>query len=129
MLGQRERRILAHFVDAMIPPGTDGLGPSGIEADVPAKIERQLASFPPGPRFLLPFALWAIELYPLALGPGLRPFSSLSRSERTRALERLEHHVFYPLRSAYLAIKLLAFLFWAEHPKVARATHWGQGCG
>jgi hypothetical protein len=128
MLGRHERRILRAFVDAMIPPADDGLGPSGLEARVPAKLEGFLEALPPLTRRLFPFALWVVELYPLALGPRAAVFSSLSRRERTRVLVRLEHHVLYPIRSAYYAIKIFTFLIWAEHPVVARATGWGVHC-
>ncbi|MBI3723751.1 hypothetical protein HY251_07330, partial [bacterium] len=60
--------------------------------------------------------------------PLPRMFSGLSRSRRTRILEWLEHHRLYPLRSAYYALKLLAFLFWGEHEAVLRATGWGAHC-
>jgi hypothetical protein len=128
MLRARERHILDAVVDTLIPPGRDGLGPSALEAGVPQRVDRYLLSLPTSVRRLFPFALWAIELYPLALGPGLRTFTSLSRARRTRTLERLEGHGLYPLRSAYLAVKVLAFLLWAEHPEVAQATGWGGRC-
>jgi hypothetical protein len=128
MLGAHERRILDAFLDAMIPAAEDGLGPSAIEAGVPARIEALLESFPAAQRRLFPLALWAVELYPVALGPLPRRFSSLDRSGRTRALERLERHPLYLLRSAYVALKVFAFLFWAEHPEVVRATGWGERC-
>jgi hypothetical protein len=128
MLGARERRILDAFLDAMIPPAKDGLGPSGIEAGVPAKIETLLESFPVATRKMFPLALWAVELYPVALGPLPRVFTRLDRAARTRALVRLEHHGLYPLRSAYMALKVFSFLFWAEHPEVVRATSWGERC-
>ena len=129
MLGSRERRILDAFVDVMIPAGADGLGPSGHAAGVPEKVERFLQSMPSSVRRLFPFALWAIELYPVALGPRVRTFTGLSRAARTRVLERLESHPLYPLRSAYLGVKVVAFLLWAEHPDVVRATGWGVACG
>lgn len=128
MLRARERRILDAFLDAMIPPAEDGLGPSALEAGVPAKLEAMLESFPPTQRRLFPLALWAVELYPIALGPLPRVFTKLDRAARTRALERLEHHTLYPLRQAYMALKLFSFLFWAEHPDVARACDWGMHC-
>jgi hypothetical protein len=125
MLGRHERRILDAFLDAMIPPGEDGLGPSALEAGVPEKLEALLEELPTAQRRLFPLALWAVELYPIALGPLPRLFSWLDRPGRTRALERLEHHGLYPLRQAYIALKLFAFLFWAEHPEVVQATGWG----
>lgn len=112
----------------MIPEAEDGLGPSGLEAAVPAKMENALRSFPAAQQRLFPFALWAVELYPVTLGPYPRLFSQLDQRGRTRVLERLEHHFLYPLRSAYLALKVFAFLFWAEHPEVAHATEWGERC-
>jgi len=128
MLSPHARRILEAFVDAMIPAAADGLGPSGLEADVPDKVEDAIRAFPDAQRRLFPLALWAIELYPLFLGPRLRVFSQLDRRGRTRVLERLEHHFLYPLRSGYMALKLFCFMFWAEHPEVARATHWSERC-
>ena len=129
MLRPRERRIWDAFVDAMIPPAADGLGPSGLEANVGDRLEVVLRSFPPAQARLFPFALWAVELYPIALGPFPKLFTQLDRRERTRCLERLEHHFLYPLRQAYIALKLFAFMFWAEHPEVARATGWSGRCG
>jgi hypothetical protein len=128
VLGTRERRILDAFVDVLIPAAADGLGPGGRDAGVPEKIERYLQSLPAGARRLFPFALWTIELYPLSLGPGLKTFTGLPRRARTRVLERLESHPLYPLRSAFIAVKVLSFLLWAEHPEVARATEWGASC-
>lgn len=110
----------------MIPAGREGLGPSALEAHVPDRLERYLDGMAPAARRLFPVALWVIELYPLALGPGLTPFSSLSPVRRTRALERLETHPLYALRSAYLGVKVLAFMLWAEVPEVAAAFGWGQ---
>jgi hypothetical protein len=83
---------------------------------------------PGAARLAVPFALWAIELYPLTLGPCVRTFTGLTRERRTRALERLESHPLYPLRSAFMALKTLAFMLWAEHPEVAAATGWGVRC-
>jgi hypothetical protein len=128
MLGAHERRILDAFLDAMIPPAEDGLGPSGIEAGVADKIDALLGDLPPFQRRLLPFALWAVELYPIALGPLPRVFTQLDRRARTRVLERLEHHVLYPLRQGYAVLKLFSFLFWAEQPSVVRATGYGAHC-
>ncbi len=128
MLRPRERRIWDAFVDAMIPPAEDGLGPSGLEAGVGDRLEATLAGFPPAQRRLFPLALWALELYPIAVGPLPRLFSQLDRRERTRCLARLEHHFLYPLRQGYIALKLFAFMFWAEHPTVARATGWADRC-
>ncbi|HZV01649.1 MAG TPA: hypothetical protein VFF73_33370 [Planctomycetota bacterium] len=128
MLSAHERRILDAFVDAMIPPAEDGLGPSGLECDVPARFERYLESMPPAQRKLVPLSLWALEFYPIALGPLPRLFSSLGRRERARALFRLEHHTFYPLRQGYMALKLFSFLLWAEHPAVAPAFGYGEHC-
>ena len=128
MLRAHERRILEAFLDAMIPAADDGLGPSAIAAGVPAKLEGMLESFPAAQRRLFPLALWAVELYPIALGPLPRVFTRLDRAARTRALDRLEHHRLYPLRQGYMALKLFSFLFWAEHPTVARACEWGMRC-
>jgi len=128
MLRARERRILDAFLDAMIPPVADGLGPSALEAGVGDKLEAMIEAFPAIQRRLFPLALWAVELYPIALGPLPRIFSALDRKARTRALVRLEHHTLYPLRQAYIVLKLFSFLLWAEHPEVARATLWGERC-
>jgi len=128
VLRGRERRILDAFVDALIPEGPDALGPSGLAASVPEKLGRFLESLPPAQRKLVPFALWAVELYPLALGPVPRTFSGLSRESRTRVLDRLEHHRVYPLRSAYYALKVLSFLLWGEGESVSRATGFGAHC-
>jgi hypothetical protein len=128
MFTPRQRRILDAFLDAMIPAADDGLGPSALEVGVPAKLEAMLDSFPPAQRRLFPLALWAVELYPIALGPLPRVFTRLDRAARTRALERLEHHRLYPLRQGYMALKLFSFLFWAEHPDVARACECGTRC-
>ena len=128
MLKPRERRIWIAFLDAMIPPAEDGLGPSAIEAGVVEKLDGVLDAFPAAQRRMFPFALWAVELYPIALGPIPKLFTQLDRRERTRCLVKLEHHFLYPLRQAYIALKLFAFMLWAEHPEVARATGWAENC-
>ena len=109
----------------MIPPGDDGLGPSGLEARVPERLEAFLESIPRQQKKLVPMALWAVELYPLGLGPFPRVFTSLSKVERRRVFVRLERHRIYPLRGAYAALKLLSFMFWGEDPVVARFSGWG----
>lgn len=121
-----ERRILAAVASTLIPEGREGLGPSALEARLPDRIERYLDGGPVAAKRLFPLALWVIELYPLSLGPGLRPFTALDRAQRERALERLESHPLYPLRSAYLGVKVVAFLLWAEVPEVARSLGWSQ---
>lgn len=128
MLRPRERRIWDAFVDAMIPEADDGLGPSGLEAGVGDKLDVTLASFPAAQRRLFPFALWAVELYPIFLGPVPKLFTQLDRRQRTRCLVKLEHHFLYPLRQGYIALKLFSFMLWAEHPDVARATGWSERC-
>lgn len=125
LIGARERRILEAFVDALIPGGARL--PSGNETEVAARLAVYLDGFAVGPRFLFPAMLWVVELFPLGLGPWPRPFTRLTLAERTRVLYRLEHHRVYPIRGAYLGLKLLAFLLHGESARVASDSGWGQG--
>lgn len=122
MLGARERRILDAFVDAMIPPGRR---PGARATEVPARFERYIASLPVAPRRAIPLMLWAVELFPLGLGPIPKTFTLLSREERVRVLERLESHRVYPLRGAFLALKMFSFIFHCEDEALVAATGWG----
>jgi hypothetical protein len=122
VLRSRERRILEAFADALIPTTRR---PGARDTLVSARLERFLAGFPAAPRKLLPLMLWAIELFPLGLGPIPRPFTWLSRAERVRALERLERHRVYPLRGAYVGLKVLSFIMHCEDPAVAAVAGWG----
>ena len=128
MLRQSERRILDAFVDALLPAGS--WCPSGRDSLVSSRLERYMAGFPPLARRAFPLMLWAVELFPLGLGPLPRRFSSLAREDRTRVLERLESHRVYPLRAAFMGLKLVSSILHCEEETIAAGLEWGRpgGC-
>jgi hypothetical protein len=119
-----QRRFLIAFADALLP--ASARVPGANETQAAARLDRYTDGLAPGAKLAWPFMLLAIELFPLGLGPIPRPFSLLSREARTRVLERLERHRSYPLRGAFMGVKLLTLIIHAEDEQVASLSGWGR---
>ena len=108
VINSRERRILVALAQTAIPPGRSLPGGGPADAD---RMDEFLARLNPRGRRVYRAALWTVECS--TLGRFGRPFSTLSKQDRWRALSRWErsriHAWRYLLRVILAPIKLTHF--------------------
>jgi hypothetical protein len=102
-------RTFYNAADALLPPGA---GPGAGDVDLAIGLEARLAHWSAWRRAGFVALLALLEASPrLSLRGG---FSWLSREERARRLERLEHGPLLPLRAAARALRGLVGELWRE---------------
>jgi len=123
-LAAHEWALVAAASDAMFPPG-GAIAPSGLEAGIPAWVDRYVGSVPPTIRLLMRMLFLLFEQAPLVLpapGPGgRRRFSSLTIEQRIAVLERWRTAGFFPLRLAFTSLRAILCMGYLADPAVLRS--------
>jgi hypothetical protein len=122
-LAAREWAMVAAAAEAMFPPG-GAIPASGLEAGVPAYVDRYVGSVPPTIRLLMRMLFLLFEQATLLLpapGPGgRRRFSDLSVEQRVAVLERWRTSGFFPLRLAFTSLRAILCMGYLADPAVLR---------
>ncbi len=123
-LDRRELAFLAAAAEAMFPRGGH-IQPSGIDAQVPAYVDRLVEASHPRIRLLMRLLFFFVEhatlFFPAPGGlSGFRRFSSLSLEQRSAALEAWGSSSLFPRRLVFTSLRALLTLGYFSHPPVLR---------
>ena len=119
LLHRGEAAFIESVAEALFPSGS-GLAVSGLEAQLPASIDRHLSALPRSQRWQIRALFAAVEHVTL-LVPGDEPggrgrFSSLTVASRVAVLDRLQHHPRSFLRLLFTALRSVFVLGYLGHP-------------
>ena len=127
---QRYERLVRHeaaFVSAAAEslfPAGGPVSPSGLEAGIPAYVDRYLGDVPPKIRFLIRclFLLFEHATFLIAApgAGGRRRFSSLSPEQRTAVLERWRRASLFPMRLVFTSLRAIFTMGYFAAPAVLR---------
>jgi hypothetical protein len=123
ILNRAEVASVAAFAEAMIPPGGH-IDSSGLDADLPAYVDRWMAACQKRTRVLMHLLFFLIEHATLFFPPpGPRPrrrFSSLSLEQRSAALEGWGESGLYVRRLAFVSLRSILTMGYFYYPPVLR---------
>jgi len=125
-LGKHHRRIVSSLTGAIVAHAA-GPDEKPDEQAVLKGVEEFISCLPLLHRVGLLLLLSALEFMPLISGYWRR-FSSLSRSEQTSFLNRLENSRFYACRAIGLAVKCTVVVNYFAQPEVERALGYTHAC-
>ena len=123
ILSRSEVASVAAFSEAMLPPGGH-IDSSGLDANLPAYVDRWMAASQPRIRVLMHLLFFLIEHATLIFPPpGPRPrrrFSSLSLDQRIAALDAWGESGLYLRRLAFVSLRSILTMGYFYHPPVLR---------
>jgi hypothetical protein len=123
VLAPREAALVAAASDTLFPAGGE-VPPSGVEAGIPAYVDRWLAAMPGRVRLLLRLLFTLVEHATLvwwAPPPrGWRRFSSLSPAQQTAVLQGWRESRLFPRRLVFLALRSAISMGYFADPAVLR---------
>ena len=119
LLHRGEAAFIQSVAEALFPSGS-ALAVSGLDAQLPASIDRHLAALPRAQRWQIR-ALFALVEHLTLFVPGDEPggrkrFSSLTVTSRVAVLDRLQHHPRSLLRLLFTALRSVFVLGYLGHP-------------
>jgi hypothetical protein len=124
MLFRHDAAFVESASDAMFPPGGE-IPESGVEAGIPAHVDRYLEALPARQRLLIHALFLLTEqvtlLFPAPGWGGWRRFSSLTAEQRVAALEGWRSSRFFPRRLVFLALRSILTMGYFSCPSVLRA--------
>jgi hypothetical protein len=124
MLFRHEAAYVEAAADAMFPPGGE-IPESGVEAGIPAHVDRYLAAMPARQRLLIHALFLLMEqvtlFFPAPGWGGWRRFSSLTPEQRIASLEGWRSSRMFPRRLVFLALRSLLTMGYFSCPSVLRA--------
>jgi len=124
VLTGRERAGVAAVAEAVFPPG-GAIAPSGVDAGIPAYVDRLLAASHPRQRVLMRLLFFVVEhgtlLFPAPGGwRGLRRFSELSLAQREAALEAWRTSPLFARRLVFTSLRAILTMGYFADPAVLR---------
>jgi hypothetical protein len=123
LLSRSEVAFLSAVSDAMFPPGGQ-IPSSGLEAGLPAYVDRWMAISQPRVRLLMHALFFLVEhatvLFPAPGRHRRRRFSSLSVEQRFAALGEWGSSSLYMRRLVFLSLRSILTLGYFAHPPVLR---------
>ena len=123
-LSPREYATIAAAALATYPRG-GAIEPSGIDAGIPAHVDRFVAAQPEGTRRLVRLLLILIEhatlLFPAPGSGGRRRFSALEPEQQVDYLQGWQHSSLLPRRLAFVSLRAILTMGYFADPVVLRA--------
>jgi len=126
MLGKRHRRIAIDLAAATVGHAASRDARPDEQA-VLADTQAFVSNLPVPYRVGLLLLFSGLQFMPLIIGYR-RCFTSLSRSEQTSFLNRLENSRFYACRAVSLALKCTAIVSYFAQPEVEKALGYSHDC-
>jgi hypothetical protein len=122
-LARGEAAFLAAASEVSYPPG-GGVAPSGLEAGVPAYVDRLLDASQPRERRQMRMLFFLVEhatlVFPAPGRGGFRRFSSLRPEQRVAALDAWAHSRLWQRRLVFATLRAILTLGYLGHPPVLR---------
>lgn len=123
VLKRSEVAAVSAFSEAMLPPGGH-IASSGLDANLPAYVDRWMAASQPRIRVLMHLLFFLVEHATLVFPPpGPRPrrrFSSLSLEQRIAALDAWGQSRLYLRRLVFVSLRSILTMGYFFHPPVLR---------
>ncbi len=120
-----EAAFLAAASDALFPRG-GAVEPSGVDAGVPAWVDRYLGEVPARMAFLMRCLFLLFEHATLVIRApgrgGMRRFSSLSHAQQVAVLERWQAARPFPMRIVFTSLRAILTMGYFAAPEVLRAV-------
>ncbi len=123
-LARHEAAFVSAAAEALFPRG-GAVEPSGLDAGVPAYVDRYLGDVPPRIRFLIRCLFLLFEHATFVVRApgrgGMRRFSSLRPEQQAAVLERWRRARFFPMRLVFTSLRAIFTMGYFAAPSVLRA--------
>jgi hypothetical protein len=123
-LAPREYATVAAAALASYPHG-GAIEPSGLEAGIPAHVDRFVAAQPAGTRFLIRLLFVLVEhaslIFPAPGHAGRRRFSALRDEQQVSYLIGWQHSALLPRRLVFISLRAILTMGYFADPAVLRA--------
>jgi hypothetical protein len=122
-LTRGETAFISAAAEAMFPPG-GAIPDSGLEANVPAYIDRLIVVSHPRIRLLMHLLMHLVEhatlIFPAKGRGGMRRFSSLRGDQQVAVLDAWAESSIFLRRLAFVSLRSILTMGYFNHPRVAR---------
>lgn len=122
-LARHEAAFVSAVSESLFPAG-GAVSPSGLEAAIPAYVDRYLGDVPAKIRFLIRCLFLLFEhatfVLPAPGAGGRRRFSSLSAEQRAAVLERWRRASLFPMRLVFTSLRAIFTMGYFAAPAVLR---------
>jgi hypothetical protein len=123
-LAAREHATIAAAAMASYPRG-GAIAPSGLEAGIPAHVDRFVAAQPPATRLLMRLLFVLVEhatlLFPAPGAGGFRRFSALGEEQQVGYLTGWQRSALLPRRLVFVSLRAILTMGYFADPAVLRA--------
>jgi len=118
-----EAAFITAVAEAMFPPG-GAIPDSGLEADIPAYVDRLIHASQPRIRLLMHLLLFLVEhatlIFPAPGGGGMRRFTALRVEQQVAVLDAWSESSLFLRRLAFVSLRSMLTMGYFSHPPVAR---------